>query len=85
MGPEGNILVNSPISTFQQGLTHSALRCHHKCEICFPEKFTPVVTKDDEYSWTVNVIKDDDKDSLKLRAMTLKGRGRGDQGCIWWC
>ena len=25
MGPEGNILVNSPISTFQQGLTHSAL------------------------------------------------------------
>ena len=26
MGPEGNILVNSSISTFQQGLTHSALR-----------------------------------------------------------
>ena len=25
MGPEGNILVNSSISTFQQGLTHSAL------------------------------------------------------------
>ena len=25
MGPEGNILVNSPISTFQQGLTHSAM------------------------------------------------------------
>ena len=25
MGPEENILVNSPISTFQQGLTHSAL------------------------------------------------------------
>ena len=25
MGPAGNILVNSPISTFQQGLTHSAL------------------------------------------------------------
>ena len=26
MGPEGNILVNPSISTFQQGLTHSALR-----------------------------------------------------------
>ena len=25
MGPAGNILVNSPISTFQQGLTHSAM------------------------------------------------------------
>ena len=25
MRPEGNILVNSSISTFQQGLTHSAL------------------------------------------------------------
>ena len=25
MGPEGNILVISPISTFQQGLTHSAM------------------------------------------------------------
>ena len=25
MGPEGNILVNSPISTSQQGLTHSAV------------------------------------------------------------
>ena len=25
MGPEGNILVNSSISIFQQGLTHSAL------------------------------------------------------------
>ena len=25
MGPEGVILVNSPISTFQQSLTHSAL------------------------------------------------------------
>ena len=25
MGPEGNILVNSSVSTFQQGLTHSAL------------------------------------------------------------
>ena len=25
MGPEGIILVNSPITTFQQSLTHSAL------------------------------------------------------------
>ena len=25
MGPEENILVNSPIFTFQHGLTHSAL------------------------------------------------------------
>ena len=25
MGPEGNIFINSPISTFQQGLTHSAV------------------------------------------------------------
>ena len=25
MGPEGNILVNSPITTFQQSLTHSAI------------------------------------------------------------
>ena len=25
MGPEGNVLVNSSISTFQQGLTHSAM------------------------------------------------------------
>ena len=25
MGPEGNILVNSPITTFQQSLTHSAM------------------------------------------------------------
>ena len=25
MGPEGNILENSSISTFQQGLTHSAM------------------------------------------------------------
>ena len=25
MGPEGNIFLNSPISTFQQGLTHSAV------------------------------------------------------------
>ena len=25
MGPEGNIFINSPISTFQQGLTHSAM------------------------------------------------------------
>ena len=25
MGPERNILVNSPISTFHQGLTHSAM------------------------------------------------------------
>ena len=25
MGPEGNIFLNSPISTFQQGLTHSAM------------------------------------------------------------
>ena len=25
MGPEGNILENSSISTFQQGLTHSAV------------------------------------------------------------
>ena len=27
MGPEGIILVNSPISTFQQSLTHSAMGC----------------------------------------------------------
>ena len=25
MGPEGNVLVNSPITTFQQSLTHSAM------------------------------------------------------------
>ena len=27
MGPEGIILVNPPITTFQQSLTHSALWC----------------------------------------------------------
>ena len=26
MGPEGNILVNSSLSNFQQGLTHSVLK-----------------------------------------------------------
>ena len=34
MGPEGNILVNSPISTFQQGLTHSALSQSRAVLVC---------------------------------------------------
>ena len=34
MGPEGNILENSSISTFQQGLTHSAVR-NHKLKLAY--------------------------------------------------
>ena len=30
MGPEGNIWVNFPITTFQQSLTHSAMHCNGK-------------------------------------------------------
>ena len=42
MGPEGNILENSSISTFQQGLTHSALNeigsCRKKPENCIVQQ-----------------------------------------------
>ena len=37
MGPEGIILVNSPITTFQQSLTHSALVFHRGVIVCVPK------------------------------------------------
>ena len=48
MGPEGIILVNSPITTFQQSLTHSALMTHE--DFRFRYLMTKKVAKIDLHS-----------------------------------